>query len=35
MWNWLVGLWRRMNRWVYGEKLPRAYHRSNVHGRRR
>jgi hypothetical protein len=35
MLNWLAGLWRRIIRWVYGEKLPPAYHRSNVHGRRR
>jgi hypothetical protein len=35
MLNWLVVVWRRIGRWVNGEKLPQAYHRSNLHGRRR
>ena len=35
MLTWLVTLWRRMNRWIYGEKAAPTYHRSNLHGRRR
>jgi hypothetical protein len=39
MWNWLVdvwrSVWRRIGRWVHPEKVPQAYHRSNLHGRRR
>jgi hypothetical protein len=35
MLKWFVALWRRMNRWIHGEKLPPTYHRSNLHGRHR
>jgi hypothetical protein len=35
MLNWLVDAWRRIGRWLHPEKLPQAYHRSNLHGRRR
>ena len=30
MLNWLVVLWRRIGRWVHGEKLPQTYYRSNL-----
>jgi len=37
MLNWLTDVWRRIvwrriGHWVHGEKLPQAYHRSNLHG---
>jgi hypothetical protein len=35
MFNWLVGLWHRVDRWIRGERAPQGYHRSNLHGRHR
>jgi hypothetical protein len=35
MWNWLVSLWRRIDRLIHPEKLAQGYHRSNLHGRHR
>lgn len=36
MLNWLVRLWRRMEKWMHGEKQStQVYHRSNLHGRHR
>ena len=35
MFNWLVGLWHRIDRWIHREKVPQSYHRSNLHGRHR
>lgn len=35
MLHWLVGLWRRVERWMHPEKVQQPYHRSNLHGRHR
>jgi hypothetical protein len=35
MLHWLSDFWRKLARWVHKEQLPPAYHRSNLHGRRR
>lgn len=36
MLQWLVGLWRRLQKWMLAEKEPpHSYHRSNLHGRHR
>jgi hypothetical protein len=34
MLSWFAGFWRRIERWLRGEKMPEPYRRSNLHGRR-
>jgi hypothetical protein len=36
MWNWLVGLLHKLDRWMHRGTLPSAHpRRSNLHGRYR